>query len=101
MLSYNTNKIMARIFNIYFTYEDVLHNAIVSVRTTPFFTEYILGNLDIDLGLLLPGNKVISQAPGHLFFQNISPHHSAVLMNEIIRSIKQHLHAGNDVASQM
>lgn len=91
---------MARIFNIYFTYEDVLHNAIVSVRTTPFFTEYILGNMDADLILMLPGNKIISQTTGHLFFQNISSHHSAALMNEIIRSIKQHLLAGNDVASQ-
>jgi hypothetical protein len=92
---------MARIFNIYFTYDDVLHSAIVSVRTTPFFTEYNLGNLDADLTLLLPGNKVISQAPGQLFFQNISAHHSTELMNEIIRSIAKHLHAGNDIASQV
>ncbi|HEX8316389.1 MAG TPA: hypothetical protein VF609_15405 [Flavisolibacter sp.] len=92
---------MARIFNIYFTYEDVLHNAVVSVRTTPFFTEFILGNLDTDLILLLPGNKIISQSPGHLFFQHTSPHHSDLLMNEIIKSIKQHLHAGNDVTSQV
>ena len=92
---------MARIFNIYFTYDDVLYNAIVSVRTTPFFTEYILGNLDADLILLLPGNKVFSQLPGQLFFQNISSHHSAVLMKEIIKSISSHLHAGNDVSSQV
>jgi len=90
---------MARIFNIYFTYNEVLHNAIVSVRTTPFFTEFTLGNLDEDLAMLLPGNKVISQAPGELFFQHISPDHSAALMNEIIKSITRHLHAGNDVSS--
>ena len=92
---------MARIFNIYFTYEDVLHNAIVSIRTTPFFTEYTLGNLDADLSFQLPGNKIISQMPGQLFFQNPSTCHSVVLMNEIIKSIKQHLLAGNDVASQV
>jgi hypothetical protein len=92
---------MARIFNIYFTYEDVLHNAIVSVRSTPFFTEYVLGNLDADLSFLLPSNKIISQETGKLFFQNITSHHSAALMNEIIRSIRQHLLAGNDVPSQV
>ena len=91
---------MARIFNIYFTYDDLLHNAIVSVRITPFFTEYNLGNLDADLAFLLPSSKLISQTPGHLFFQNIAPHHSVELMNEIIKSINEHLHAGNDVSSQ-
>lgn len=88
---------MARIFNIYFTYEDVLHNAIVSVRTTPFFTEYILGNLDSDLLLLLPGTKIISQTSSQLFFQDPEPHHSTALMVEIINSIKRHLLAGNDL----
>ena len=92
---------MARIFNIYFTYDDVLHSAIVSVRTTPFFTEYTLGNLDVDLALLLPGNKLYSQTPGQLFFQNVSSNHSTVLMNAIIKSIAHHLHAGNDVSSQV
>jgi hypothetical protein len=90
---------MARIFNIYFTYDDVLYSAIVSVRTTPFFTEYNIGNLDSELSLLLPDNKVMSQAEGQLFFQDISPQHSVALMNEIIKSILKHLHAGNDVSS--
>ncbi|HUC79357.1 MAG TPA: hypothetical protein VMR70_00520 [Flavisolibacter sp.] len=92
---------MARIFNIYFTYDDVLYNAIVSVRTTPFFTEYVLGNMDTELSFLLPGNKVLSQTPGVFFFQNIAAHHSQALMNEIIRSIKEHLLAGNDVTSTL
>ena len=91
---------MARIFNIYFTYDDVLHSAIVSVRNTPFFTEYSLGNLNTDLAMMLPGSKVISQLEGKMFFQNASDHHSMDLMNKIIRSIHEHLHAGNDVSSQ-
>ena len=92
---------MARIFNIYFVYDDVSHSAIVSVRTTPFFTEYNLSNLDADLSRLLPGTKVFSQSPGHMFFQDIAPHHSVELMNEIIRSIVKQLHANNDVSSQV
>ena len=91
---------MARIFNIYFSYDDVTHNAVVSVRTTPFFTEYVLGNLDTDLTMLLPSNKIISQVPGQLFFQNITPLHSIDLMNVIIKSIAKHLHANNDIPTQ-
>jgi len=91
---------MARIFNIYFTYDDVTHSAVVSVRTTPFFTEYLLGNLDTDLYLLLPSNKIISNAPGHLFFQNTTQVHSQSLMDVIIKSIAKQLHANNDITSQ-
>lgn len=87
---------MVRIFNIYFNYDDVLRSAIVSVRTTPFFIEYTLGNMDEDLQMLLPGNKIISQAPGQFFFQNSLPEHSNILMNVIIKSISNHLHAGSD-----
>ena len=91
---------MARIFNIYFTHDDILHNAIVSVRITPFFTEYVLGNLDEDLRPLLPDNKIFSQSPGPLFFQNITQEHSVPLMNVIIKTINRHLHMGNDITSQ-
>jgi hypothetical protein len=90
---------MARIFNIYFTYDDILHNAIVSVRTTPFFTEYILGNLDEDLRMLLPDNRLFSQAQGEFYFENITTDHSEVLMKVLIKTIAHHLHAGNDVNS--
>ena len=92
---------MARIFNIYFIYDDIQHNAIVSVRTTPFFTEYVLGNLDADLSQLLPGNKIISTTPRYLFFQHASAQHSEDLMKVIIKSITRHLHAGNDISSQV
>jgi hypothetical protein len=92
---------MARIFNIYFIYDEVTHSAVVSVRTTPFFTEYTLGNLDTDLVLLLPSNKIISQAPDRLFFQNMTQVHSQNLMDVIIKSITKHLHANNDITSQL
>ena len=84
---------MARIFNIYFTYDDRMHNAIVSVRNTPFFTEFTLNNFSEDLVELLPGNKILSQAPDHFIFQNASSENSSKLMNEIIRAVSEHLHA--------
>ena len=92
---------MARIFNIYFTYDDMLHSAIVSVRDTPFFTEYILANLDEKLRSLLPDTRIFSQTPDHLFFQNTATGHSVQLMDEIIKTIVRHLHAGNDVSFEV
>lgn len=84
---------MARIFNIYFTYEDHIHSAVVSVRKTPFFTEYSLNNFNEDLMQLLPGNKIVSKSPDHFIFQNADEGNSIVLMNAIIRAVSEHLHA--------
>jgi hypothetical protein len=84
---------MARIFNIYFTYNDMMHSAIVSVRSTPFFTEFTLNNFNEDLLELLPGNKILSKAPDHFIFQNVSSANSSILMDEIIRAVSEHLHA--------
>lgn len=84
---------MARIFNIYFFYEGMMHNAIVSMRTTPFFTEYTLTNFNEQLLELLPGNKILSQSPGHFVFQNASSGNSAVLMDAIIKAVSEHMHA--------
>jgi hypothetical protein len=82
---------MARIFNIYFTYSGIMHNAIVTVRTTPFITEYTLNIFNDDLLNLLPGNKILSQRPGHFIFKDASPEHSADLMNSIIKAVNEHL----------
>lgn len=86
---------MARIFNIYFTYEDTLHSAIVSVHPTPAATEYIIGNLDGDLRLLLPSNKIVSASPDGLTFLHTTPQHPAGLMEAIIASLLKHLHESN------
>ena len=83
--------VMARIFNIYFRHFGLTHNAIVSVRTTPFFTEYILNNISEELMELLPGNKIVSSAPDHFVFQGAGAGHSAVLMDAIIRAVSEHL----------
>jgi hypothetical protein len=79
---------MARIFNIYFNYNNAVYNAMVSVRTTPFFTEYIL-DFDEELMELLPGNKIISTSPDHFIFQHASSQESNPLMQEIIRAVSQ------------
>ena len=84
---------MARIFNIYFTYDDIMHHAVVSVRTTPFFTEYTLNNFNEELLQLLPGNKILSRAPDHYVFQNATSENSSELMNAIIKAVVEHLHA--------
>lgn len=70
-----------------------MYNAVVSVRATPFLTEYTLNNFNEELLQLLPGNKILSQSPGHYVFQNAGDRHSAELMNAIIRAVSEHMHA--------
>lgn len=82
---------MARIFNIYFSYNDSIHNAVVSVRTTPFFTEYTLNNFDESLLQLLPGNKILSKSPNHFIFQNAVSENSTALMDAVIKAVAEHL----------
>jgi len=82
---------MARIFNIYFSHNEIVHNAVVSVRSTPFFTEYVLSNFDDDLLPLLPGNKILSTGPDHFVFRNANQEHSMELMNAIIKAVCEHL----------
>jgi hypothetical protein len=84
---------MARIFNIYFAFEGMMYNAVVSVRSTPFHTEYTLNNFDDELLELLPGNKILSKSPGHFIFQNTAPENSSDLMSAIIKAVSEHLHA--------
>jgi hypothetical protein len=83
---------MARIFNIYFEFEGMMYNAVVSVRSTAFLTEYTLNNFNEELLELLPGNKILSQSPGHFIFQNASSENSATLMNAIIKAVAEHMH---------
>lgn len=83
---------MARIFNIYFFFDDMMHSAVVSVRTTPFLTEYTINNFNEELLSLLPGNKILSQGPDHFVFQNASSENSTALMNAIIKAVSEHLH---------
>jgi hypothetical protein len=82
---------MARVFNIYFEFEGMVYNAVVSMRSTPFLTEYTLNNFNEELLELLPGNKILSQSPGHFIFQNASSENSTILMNAIIKAVAEHM----------
>ena len=82
---------MARIFNIYFTYQEVTYNAIVSVRETPFFKEYTLKNIDESILKQLPADKIISRSKEDFIFQN-APNDPTDLMKEIIRAVANHLY---------
>jgi hypothetical protein len=84
---------MARIFNIYFQYDDMGYHAMVSVRSTPFFTEYTLNNINEDLLDFLPGNKIISKQNDHFIFPNATEENSTILMDTIIKAVSEHLHA--------
>ena len=84
---------MARIFTINFDYDGAFYNAVVSVRSTPFYTEYVLTNFNEELLKSLPGNKIISKGPGHFIFQNANDAHSEPLMKTIIKAVSEHLHA--------
>lgn len=84
---------MARIFNIYFAFDGMMYNAVVSVRSTAFHTEYTLNNFDDELLELLPSNKILSKSSGHFVFQDASADSSTALMNSIIKAVAEHMHA--------
>jgi hypothetical protein len=67
-----------------------MRNAIVTVRTTPFFTEYTL-NFDEELLQVLPGNKIISTSANHFIFQHASANDSNPLIKEILSAVSQHI----------
>lgn len=82
---------MARIFNIYFHFDDHLHSAVVNVRKTAFFTEYSLINFNTELLDLLPSNKILSRADQQFSFQDANDREQTPLMKAIIEAVSQHL----------
>ena len=82
---------MARIFNIYFEFEGMVYNAVVSVRTPTFLTEYTLTSFNDELSRLLPGDKILSEVPGQFVFKNASSKNSTPLMNAIIKAVAEHM----------
>lgn len=71
----------------------MLQNAMISVRETPFHTEYRITMLDADLNDLLPSDKIISPSPGTFFFANTLIKDYSEVMKDIIRAIASHIHS--------
>ncbi|MDQ3681981.1 MAG: hypothetical protein M3352_02770 [Bacteroidota bacterium] len=84
---------MARLFSIQFDYQGIGYNAMVTVRTTPFFTEYQLSMLDEEVLNQLPDKRILSSSPMHYVFASHNSNASKDLMNEILRSIADHVQA--------
>ena len=84
---------MARIFSIQFSYEGTQHNAMVAMRTMPFFTEYAITMLDDAIAGLLPNNKIISTSKEHLVFSDSAEANSPTLMRSILQAVAGHLQA--------
>ena len=82
---------MARIFSIHFSHEGYPLTAMVSVRNTPFFTEYTIGMLPDEIAEELPGNKIISTGQNQLIFANATLDHSTELMQNILKAVADHL----------
>jgi hypothetical protein len=63
----------------------------VSVRNTPFFTEYTIGMLPDEITNQLPGNKLITTGNNKLIFANATLDESTELMQDIIQAVEDHL----------
>ena len=84
---------MARIFSIYFNYEDAVHHAMIAVRETPFHKEYKISLQDEDLTKLLLSDKIISTAPGVFLFSNVSTPEYNQLMKQVLSAVAEHIHS--------
>ena len=82
---------MARIFSIDFIHEDNVCHAMVTVRNTPFFTEYSVQISDESVAAQLPNNKVISAYPDNYVFSDSTSRNSTALMDELIHAIAGHI----------
>lgn len=81
---------MARIFSINFDFEGEQCSAMVTVRNTPFFTEYSL-LLDAELTDQLPGTKIISTPSNAFVFANATFDETTPLMLTILNAVRVHV----------
>jgi hypothetical protein len=82
---------MARIFSVQFDFEGITYTAMVSVHTTPFFTEYSISMLGEELLQQLPTNKIVSSTPNQFTFLNTPAKEQSPLMEAIIHAVANHL----------
>jgi hypothetical protein len=84
---------MARIFTIDFSFENALHHAIVSVRETPFHTEYKITLQSPQLNELLLSDKILSPQPQTFLFANVATHEYNPLMKEVLVAVSGYIHS--------
>ncbi len=84
---------MARIFTIEFSYDDDTHHAIISVRETPFYTEYKVSLQSPGLSELLLSDKIISPQPQTFLFANVGTDEYNFLMKQVLNAISGHIHS--------
>ena len=82
---------MARIFTIFFDHESTTYNAMVSVRDTQLYTEYILSIPDDYLQQQLPSNRLIKTESGELVFVPGQMQPPSLLMQAIANAVSGHL----------
>lgn len=82
---------MARIFSINFRYDEVERIAMITVRTTPFATEYTITMLHEELKEELPSQKILSTSNDHFVFVNYPFEEPTPLMKEIVRALADHV----------
>lgn len=81
---------MARIFSINFDYDGEQYTAMVTVRITPFFTEYSL-MMDTIISEQLPGHIIISTPSNALIFANATFDETTPLMLTILNAVRSHI----------
>ena len=84
---------MARIFSIEFTFNGALQHAMITVRQTPFHTEYKIMLQSIELAELLLSDKIISPRPGVFLFANVSEADYNEPMKQILAAVSQRVHS--------
>ena len=82
---------MARIFSINFMHAGNQCHAMVTVRDTPFYTEYSIQIADEEVAAQLPNNKIISAYKDNYIFTDSTSRNSAALMNELIHAVSDHM----------
>jgi hypothetical protein len=74
-------------------HEGIAYNAMVSVRTTPFFMEYTITMLDESIAEQLPNNKIISTSKDSFVFSDSTSENSKELMEQILQAVSSHMQA--------
>jgi hypothetical protein len=83
---------MARIFSIEFFYNDAPRRALITVRKTPFHTEYKITLQSNELDHLLLSDKIVSPQPGAFVFANVPVQEYNELMKQILIAVADHIH---------